>query len=106
MVKEKVSLPEYLRSTQNMIVRAFPNGLGEGDYFPLIAAVYDEMSHRNIAEVVSVVSGKSSAEVLNDIYKVGSQKGIDNHVEVPREELERVKNLLVPHGYDEWLAEE
>jgi hypothetical protein len=89
-----------------MLVKAFPHGLEEGDYFPLIAVLYDEMSQRNLAEVVSEISGKFYSEVLNDVYKVGSQKGIEGHVEVAREELERVKSLLVPHGYLEWLAEE
>ncbi len=89
-----------------MIVRAFPNGLEEDDYFPLRATLYDEMPHRNIAEVVSEASGKSYAEVLNDVYKVGSQKGVDSHVEVKGEDLERVRNLLAQNGYDEWLAEE
>jgi hypothetical protein len=104
-MKDKSSLPEYLHNTYAMLVNAFPNGMEEGNYFPLIAILYEGMSHRSLAEVVSAITETSYSEVLNDVYKVGSQKDIEGHVEVTLDELERVKRLLLPYGYDKWLEE-
>ena len=89
----------HLLSTYRLINCAFPDGIESEAYFPLLALFYNEMSDRNLAEVVAHYTGKDYSLVLNDVYWVKS-------TEVPEPEaVAKVRRRLLPCGYEDWLEE-
>ncbi|RKH41265.1 DUF3349 domain-containing protein [Corallococcus sicarius] len=88
--------PSYLVNTVALINRAFPGGLSEADYLPLLVVLYPHMSNRNLAEVVSHVTRRDYAFVLNDVYAVGGGAELDPSA------VAIVRAQLVAVGLDEW----
>lgn len=89
-------IPPHLRSTAALLKKAYPSGLPPEDYKPLIAVLYEEMSQRNLANVLSKALGLDYHRVLNVVG-----------VETPAaSELDRIRQKLGPFGYDDWLKEE
>ena len=88
-------VPSHLASTAAMLRETFPAGLSKEDYQPLIVVLSEEMSQRNLAEVLSAVFGLNYHRILND-----------NGRAVDAADVERVRRKLVPFGYDQWLKEE
>ncbi len=93
-----VSIPEHLHTTYAMLKEAFDKGLSEAEYDATIKVLYDEMSDRNIAIVLSLITNKDESQVINDVYRV-SQSNIEDGV------VDKVKSILKPLGYEEWLDE-
>jgi diketogulonate reductase-like aldo/keto reductase len=94
------TIAPYLLSTYKLINRAFPHGIEAQAYFPLLALLYEEMSDRNLAQVLADYTGKDYHIVLNDVYSV-------NSTNIPSPEaIEQVKQHLLLFGYEDWLAEE
>jgi hypothetical protein len=91
-------LDPSLLSTERMLRQAYPEGIPDAEYLALIRAMYDHLSDRNLALVLSVVSGRDSGEVLNDIYRAASI-GPDSV------SVRAVIARLQEHGYDAWLSE-
>jgi hypothetical protein len=92
-------IPPHLVSTYKMLKCAFPNGIDEQIYLPLLAVLYNEMSDRTLARVIADFTGKDYFVVLNDVYRVG---GIET---LPREMVNSIKQQLVSCGYENWLAQ-
>jgi hypothetical protein len=84
-----------------MIRAAFPGGIPEAAYRPLLALLYEGMSFRTTAEVVSRCAGKPWAAVYNDVLGAVADSDAGR---LSAEAVENVKRLLREHGYDEWLA--
>ncbi len=94
----KKEIPEYLCSTFNLLTCAFPNGVLESEYIPLLFVLQEEMSLRNTAEIVSIFLKKDYHVVLNDTY--GASNCEDN------EGVNVIKSKMLPCGYEEWLIED
>jgi transposase len=88
-----------LKSTYILLDKAFPNGIDERHYFSLLKVLYEHLSDRNLAEVISKVSGKAESIVLNDIYKVAANI-------VTCEEVPTVIEMLNFCGFSKWIEEE
>jgi hypothetical protein len=96
------TLPPYLVETADMIRAAFPDGVSDEAYRPLLALLLEGMSFRTLATVVSYCTGESYYKVYNDVL------GIESPGAPPPSELPAygpVAAALRQHGYDEWLAE-
>ena len=87
-----------LQETESMLRSAFPSGVPEADYFPLLDLLYEEMSVRTVATVVANFTGKSHWRVYNDVLSAVSGQGADAAAK------ESVRHLLRRHGYDEWVS--
>lgn len=99
MNTQSIEVPKHLESTYKMILSAYPSGVDENKYFPLIAVLYEYMSDKNLAEVISLCTGKNYAVVINDVYRSQStDKPSDSEVENLRQEL-------LPFGFTEWTEE-
>ncbi|WP_375474020.1 DUF3349 domain-containing protein [uncultured Nostoc sp.] len=95
----QITIAPYLLSTYKLIQCAFPNGIETQDYLPLLALLYDEMSDRNLAEVVAYYTTKHYGVVLNDMYRVRT-------TDVPKASaIDKVKQRLLVCSYEEWLKE-
>lgn len=89
----------HLLSTYRLINCTFPDGIESEAYFPLLALLYDEISARNLAEIVAHCTGKNYGVVLNDLYRVRS-------TDIPEPEaIEKVRQRLLPCGYEKWLEQ-
>jgi hypothetical protein len=97
MVKE--SIPKHLDSTYILLKTAFPTGISEEEYYPVLALLYDFMSDRNLSEVISYCTGKDEQLILNDIYAVQGMK-------LENENYMATKQLLIKAGYKEWTEED
>jgi hypothetical protein len=93
----QTTISANLVSTYELIKRAFPDGIDSESYLPLLALLYDEMSDRCLAEVISCYTSKDYYVVLNDVYKVGATDF--------RSDLSQVKQRLLACGYQQWLEE-
>ncbi len=86
-----------LHATASMIRAAYPRGVPEAAYRPLLALLYEGMSFRGVAEVMSRCTGRPYSVVYNDtLGAVAGGKDVDS--------LDVVRQTLRSHGYDEWLA--
>lgn len=95
-----MNIPSHLVSTANLICEAFPNGLADDDYLPLLAVLYPHMSDENLAEVVILLTGRERGEVMNDVYAAGA--GIGLHLDT----VAAVRAQLVAVGFEEWIRED
>jgi len=95
----QITISPHLQSTYKLIQCAFPKGIEPQNYLPLLALLSEEMSDRNLAEVVAYYSGKDYSLVLNDVYRVQS-------IDVPTSEaIANLKERLFMCGYEQWLEE-
>jgi hypothetical protein len=96
----QITILPHLQSTYKLIQNAFPKGIESQSYLPLLALLSEEMSDRNLAEVIAYYSGKDYSLVLNDIYCVQS-------TDIPTSEaIANLKEKLLVCGYEQWLEEE
>jgi uncharacterized protein (TIGR02246 family) len=59
-------LPDHLRPSVEALHRAYPDGFPDADRLPLLAALHDEFSDRNLAAVVAAFLGGDPLRVAND----------------------------------------
>ena len=89
------NIPNYLKSTINMIKSAYPSGISDADYPLVIKVLYEEMSDRNIIDVIHIITNIPKHVIQNDIYKIIS-KEID---------CKDVIDKFRDHGYNSWINE-
>ncbi len=95
----QATIPFHLQSTYKLIQCAFPKGIDSEAYKPLLALLSEEMSDRNLAEVIAYYSGRDYSVVLNDVYRVQS-------IDIPKPEaIANLKENLLSCGYQQWLEE-
>ena len=94
-----MSVPDFLQPTYLMLKHAFSDGVSEESYWIILRLLYDDMADENLAIVMSVFSGKSWEEVVNDIYRVC-------HMKFAPRLLEEVKTKLDASGFEEWKKKE
>ncbi len=92
--------PAHLRTTLQLLQRAFPAGIGEGEYLSLLSALYPHMADENLALAMSEHTGRDIAVVLNDILLAGSRTDVISEAD------DRVRRRLWDAGFDAWVAEE
>ncbi len=89
----------FLQSTEQLLTKAFPGGILQDFYLPLLTILEPEFSNRNLASAISHVTGKEYSEILNDIYRVKFQPFEDEVI------LHQVRSLLDDAGFQDWLEE-
>ena len=94
------TITPYLKTTQELIQRAFPHGIQSDVYFPLLTILEPELSDRHLALVIAGLTDKEYSQVLNDIYQVKSHP-LNN---APL--LQSVQAQLDACGYQDWLHED
>jgi hypothetical protein len=91
-------LGSELLETDAMIRAAYPTDIPESEYFALLALLYEGMSFRTLATVVSYVTGKTYASVYHDVL------GAVSEPELSAATIDQVKQRLQEHGYEAWVA--
>jgi len=96
----KSTIPSHLSSTYELVEQAFPDGVEPENYFPLLAILSKEMSDRNLAETLAILTERDYSLILNDIYAVQSTA-------IPSAQaIEQVEKHLQKFGYQQWLESE
>lgn len=93
------TIPAVLRHTYRLLSDTFPGKIEKEDYLPVLFLLGQGMSHRSIAEVVSLFTGKEVAIVLNDVYRALMPGN------VLEKDIDRVRIWLQKNGYQAWLEE-
>jgi hypothetical protein len=83
-----------------VIYCAFPQGIDDRIYLPMLSILYKNMSDRSLAKVVAEYTGKDYHVVLNDVYRVGSITTFSSEV------INLIQQKLNDCDYEKWLAEE
>lgn len=98
--KEMEEIPDHLASTYQMLKAAFPHGIADSDYLPLLAVLSEVMSDRNTADVISLLVDRPWAQIYNDVLvaQSGAPAGASG--------AERIKEHLSSFGYDAWLQDD
>ena len=100
MAEQKSKVPAYLEDTYNMLKCAYPDGLPESDYIPLLAILHEIMSFRNIPDVLAVLAGKDRWLVFNDAMGFSID---DPDYHFTQDDIDRVKARLLPCGFEQWV---
>jgi hypothetical protein len=95
-----MNIPSHLVSTASLIRRAFPEGVPDAEFLPLLAVLYPHMADRNLAEVISLLTGRERGAVLNYVYAAGAGLGLDPDAVVA------VRARLVSAGLEGWILED
>jgi len=95
------NVPKHMHSTYMLLRSAYPEGIPDHDYFPLMAIMADTgMSNRSIAEALGFYCGKEYIEFLHDVAHL-----LPNS-EVHEDEKRRIVRRLQPHGFERWGKED
>lgn len=102
---QRPALPDELRSTAEMLRRAYPNGvpseeLGVLAYF---LCTIGEMSIRNVATVLGEINKVHYASLLHLVDKLVNGWGTIPEYDV---HMACMRDKLRTHGVEEWLSEE
>ena len=81
-----------LSGAARMLRGAYPGGIPEAAYMPLLALLYAHFSDRNLADLIADVTGKDAARVLNELYVAASTPP-------PAAAIAAQKAVLEPHGW-------
>jgi hypothetical protein len=100
MSREQVlRLPDYLRSTGELIERSFPGGVAAEQRMALLKLLSVNMSRRSLAQVAAAMMEMDLADAYNAALGVDAYQGAE-------EVVSGVEARLRRHGYEEWLAEQ
>lgn len=94
------TISAHLVSTYQLIQCAFPQGIEEHNYFPLLSLLCEHMSDRSLAQVIAEYTGKNFYVVLNQVYQVREMETFSANVN------ESIIKKLMDCGYDKWLSKE
>lgn len=94
------NVPDELQDTFRMLKCAFPNGVEEEDFLPLLFVLNENMSFRQEAIVVGKLIGRDYTDLLNNIYLVASESYNPDFIAT-----QKVKQKLMPCGYENWVKE-
>jgi hypothetical protein len=90
----EMALPESLEGAFSVLRRAYPEGVPESDYLPLLAFLWDEMSKRALARVVAELTERDPDDVYHDAHAATSGRR-------PAEsDVARVRQLLEANGWE------
>ncbi|MGL6341294.1 MAG: DUF3349 domain-containing protein [Waterburya sp.] len=96
------TIPFHLVSTYHLLECAFPDGIEEQEYLPLLSILYEQMSDRSLASAIANFTGKEYYAVLNDVYRVGSAQTMTSEV---AEVISSIRQKLIHCDYEKWLLE-
>lgn len=84
---------EHLRPLFAILTAAFPSGVSGVDYRALIRVLADDMSERNLADVVSALTGIDRHVVANDAADIAAHR--------PPEpaDVDRIRRILISAGW-------
>jgi len=93
-------IPDYLAPTYAMVMSAYPDGIPPTDHLPLAALLQQGMSFRGTARMLELLKVMNYHSGYHTALVVASPGAGPPEVDVAR-----VRQRLLPFGYEKWLAE-
>lgn len=93
-------LPAYLQEIHDMLNCAFPEGIPDNAYMPIMAIFHPVMSFRTLAKVLSEYTDKPYIEVFNDASGFGLDPMPDSRM------VDEMRQKLVTCGYEDSLKKQ
>lgn len=90
-------LPEYLVPVLETLRRAFPEGVSDEDYLPLLVVLREGLSEGNLALVVAELMDDEIVVIDNDAAAAVSVR------RPPAAEVQRLRDRLIASG---WVPDE
>jgi hypothetical protein len=87
-----MQLPEPLRPALDLLRQAYPRGVPERDYLPLLVVLHEHFAEGNLAAVVAELTDGETVVVENDAAAAMSTRRPD------RAAVERVRARLTGYG--------
>jgi len=94
------TIPAHLISTYQLLQCAFPQGIEDQEYLPLLSILYEQMSDRSLAQVIAEFTGREYHTALNDVYRVGAAETLR-----VGEVVDSINQKLMRCDYEKWLLE-
>jgi hypothetical protein len=88
-------LDPHLRYELEVLRRAYPDGVPDDDYLPLLVVLWPDFSDRNLAAVVAELIGGEPAIVSND-----AAAAVAGRRRPSPQDVDRVRELLASAGYE------
>lgn len=88
-------LPDYVLESLAVLRRAYPDGIPQTDYLPLLATLTRDCSHRGLSEIVGAYTGRHYMSVYNDIGGIRDDPAT-------RRDADRIWQRLLDNG---WIPE-
>lgn len=86
-------VPSYSMIAYEQIKCAYPDGITEGDYWELLAVLYEHFSYRGLATVMSAAMKKNYYIVLSNTYGA-------HEANIPFYRIEDIRKRLRDCGFD------
>jgi hypothetical protein len=93
-------IPDHLQTTLELLQRAFPDGIGDSEYIPLLSALYPHMADENLARIIAEYTQRDIGVVLNDILAEG------NRMDEAFSTNDLVQARLSAAGFERWIADD
>ncbi|MBL8798282.1 MAG: DUF3349 domain-containing protein [Planctomycetia bacterium] len=103
ILRIKSDIPAHLQPTCQMLMAAFPKGIPAAAYRPLLALLVEHMSLRAIAKVMELMAVKGYDAAYHDALGAANPR---DDAQPTAEEIEQVRHMLLPHGFETWMASE
>jgi len=94
-------IPSSMALTYAMVMSAYRDGIPPTDHLPLAALLQPGMSFRGLAKMLELLNITNYHGGYHTALSVASPGGRPTEADI-----ERVRQRLVPFGYEKWLAEE
>jgi hypothetical protein len=88
-------LPKELRSTRELLDRAFPDGPSDAEMMPLVRVLYDHMGDRQLSIVLAHLIGEPPEVALNTVCQAAS-------LDIETPQAKSVLAKLESAGFREW----
>jgi hypothetical protein len=96
-------IPAHLQPTCQMLLAAFPEGVPAAAYRPLLSLLVEHMSLRALAKVMELLAVEDYLTAYHDA--MGAADPHDK-LKPPVADIEKVRQMLLPHGFANWVANE
>src|SRR6266536_138808 len=99
MAGSDATVPPHLRALLDQLRAAFPSGVSQSDYRPLLVVLVDDMSEEGLSAVAGALTGRDPVVVANDAADAASR------TPPRREDVDRVRRHLESAGWQPELRE-
>ncbi|MFB9244488.1 DUF3349 domain-containing protein [Massilia antarctica] len=91
-------IEEQLMKTVALIKRAYPEGFPNDEYRAVLNILYEHMSDRNLAEVISFFTERDYAFTYNEVLEIGSKESEVKNTQIAMDKL-------IDAGLPKWIEE-
>ena len=100
--RSKSKISESLYGIFDIVRDAYPDGMPEENYFPLIQILGKKLPEGPLTELISFLFQREFHVVANDVLKVHASPRAPYSVKPELQQVERVRDKLLSWGLYDW----